>query len=91
MSVPKNQVLGWLTRYAATLRFPNLLALIAGLFFLDLLVPDLIPFADEIFLGLMTLLLASLRRRAPRETAAGGRIVDAEAIPEPDSDDRGSV
>jgi len=89
MSVPKNTALGWLTRYAATLRFPNLVALIAGLFVLDLLVPDLIPFADEIFLGLLTMLLASLRRRPPRESSGGGRVIDIEALPESESDEHG--
>lgn len=54
------------------LRFPQLFALFAALFVLDLLIPDFIPFVDEILLGLATLLLGSLRRRKapvlPRET-----------------------
>jgi hypothetical protein len=51
------------TRFAAGLRFPTLFAIMAGLFLLDLLVPDLIPFADEILLALGTLLVGSIRRR----------------------------
>ena len=62
------------TRFAAGLRFPALFMLAATLFVVDLLVPDLIPFLDEILLALATLLLGSLRRRreAPpqREGAA---------------------
>jgi hypothetical protein len=54
---------GLVTRFAAGLRFPTLFGLVAGLFLLDLAIPDLIPFADEILLGLGTLLLGSLRRR----------------------------
>ena len=54
---------GLVTRFAAGLRFPTLFGLVAGLFVLDLVIPDLIPFADEILLGLGTLLLGSLRRR----------------------------
>jgi hypothetical protein len=54
------------TRFAAGLRFPTLFGLVGGLFLLDLVVPDLIPFADEILLALGTLLLASLRRRRGR-------------------------
>jgi len=46
------------------LRFPWLLLLTAALFVFDLLVPDLIPFADEILLGLLTTLLATLKKRA---------------------------
>jgi hypothetical protein len=33
------------------------------LFAIDLVVPDLVPFADELLLGLGTLLLANLRKR----------------------------
>ncbi len=44
--------------FLSQLRFPYLFVLTAGVFFLDLLVPDLVPFADEILLGLGTLLLA---------------------------------
>jgi hypothetical protein len=51
------------TRFAAGLRFPTLFLLVAGLFVLDLFIPDLVPFADEILLALGTLLLGSLKRR----------------------------
>ncbi len=49
--------------YAAGLRFPRLLAVTAALFVLDLLVPDVIPFVDEILLGLTALLLGSFKKR----------------------------
>lgn len=52
-----------LMRFAAGLRFPRLLAVTAALFILDLIIPDMIPFADEILLGLLSLLLASLKKR----------------------------
>lgn len=45
------------------LRFPQLFLIAAVVFVLDLLIPDFIPFVDEILLGLVTLLLGSLRRR----------------------------
>jgi Family of unknown function (DUF6116) len=51
------------TRFAAGLRFPVLFALVAGLFLLDVVVPDLIPFVDEVLLALGTLLVGSLRKR----------------------------
>ena len=53
-------------QYAARLRYPRLLALFLGLFILDLIIPDFIPFADEILLGLISLLLAGLKRRKSR-------------------------
>ena len=54
---------GLVTRFAAGLRFPTLFGLVAGLFLIDLVIPDLVPFADEILLGFGTVLLGSLRRR----------------------------
>ena len=54
---------GLLLAFASRLRFPWLFTLTAGLFVLDLFVPDLIPVADELFLGLATLLLGSWRKR----------------------------
>jgi hypothetical protein len=57
---------GLVTRFAAGLRYPTLFGLVAALFVIDLIVPDLIPFIDEILLALGTLLLDALRkRRAP--------------------------
>jgi hypothetical protein len=60
---PQRVLMDRLMRFAAGLRFPKLLAVTAALFVLDLLVPDMIPFADEILLGLLSLLLASLKKR----------------------------
>jgi len=45
------------------MRFPWLVAVTAALFLADVLVPDLIPLVDEMLLGLLTVILASLRRR----------------------------
>jgi hypothetical protein len=52
-----------LLRWAEGLRFPRLALITGALFVLDLLIPDFVPFIDEILLGLGTLLLANLRRR----------------------------
>ena len=48
--------------FAARLRFPTLFKLTLALFLLDLFVPDIIPFIDEILFGLVTLLLANWRK-----------------------------
>lgn len=50
-----------LLRWAEGLRYPRLAMLVAALFVVDLLIPDFIPFIDEILLGLGTLLLTNLR------------------------------
>ena len=63
---------GLVARFAAGLRFPTLFAIAAALFVLDLLVPDLVPFVDEILLALGTLLLGALRKKpAPGPGATG--------------------
>ena len=45
------------------LRFPGLFLILALLTLADLLIPDFIPFVDEIGLGLLTLLLAMWKKR----------------------------
>jgi hypothetical protein len=52
-------VLGFLSR----LKYPQLFKLTAVLFAVDLLVPDMVPFADELLLGLATLLLGNWKQR----------------------------
>lgn len=57
---------GLVEKQATKLRFPVLLFITAGLFVVDLLLPDFIPFVDELLLGLVTAVLATLKkRRAP--------------------------
>jgi len=53
----------FILQYAARLRYPKLLGLALGLFIADLIIPDFIPFADEILPGLFSLLLAGLKRK----------------------------
>lgn len=62
MLTPWSAIQNRLMRYASNLRFPKLLAITTGLFVIDLFFPDLVPFVDEILLGLISLLLASLRK-----------------------------
>jgi len=52
-------LLGWLSR----LRSWQLFVVAGALFVVDLLVPDPIPFIDEIMLGLTTLVMARWKRR----------------------------
>lgn len=63
MKTLRNPIVAALARFAGRLRFPQLFALSAVLLLLDLLIPDLIPFADEILLALLTLLLGSWRKQ----------------------------
>ena len=52
-----------LVAYLARLRFPALFAITAVLFILDFFIPDVIPFVDEILLGLGAALLGSWKKR----------------------------
>ncbi|MFC7300966.1 DUF6116 family protein [Cognatiluteimonas weifangensis] len=67
-----NPLLAPVLRWFARLSYPRLFLLGAGLFVADVLVPDLIPFADELLLGLGTLLLANRKRRKPGAPAGPG-------------------
>lgn len=65
-------VLGWFGK----LSYPRLFVATAALFFADMLVPDFIPFVDELLLGLGTLLLANWKRVKPTRT---GNTIDSES------------
>lgn len=63
----------------ARLRFPQSFMLTAGLFLIDLLIPDLLPFLDEFLLGLATLLLGMWTARK-KENLEEGREDDQDVI-----------
>ena len=54
---------------ASRLKFPQLFAVTLALFLFDLIVPDLVPFVDEILLGLATTLFGFWREPVPRREA----------------------
>lgn len=60
---------GMVLRWASGLRFPAMFAFTALLFILNLLVPDVIPLADEILMGLVALLFGSLRKKKGKEAS----------------------
>lgn len=49
--------------WARKLRYPTLFKITAGLFLVTMVIPDPIPFVDEILLALGTLLLANWKNR----------------------------
>jgi hypothetical protein len=65
---PRSAIVGWIVGRLTRMRFPVLFAIAALLFATDLVVPDVIPFADEILLGLATAILATWKKRR-HETA----------------------
>lgn len=58
-----NPMLLPLLNWARKLRYPTLFKVTALVFAVNVFVPDMIPFVDEILLGLGTLLLANLKDR----------------------------
>ena len=50
--------------WARKLKHPTLFKLVGALFIINVFVPDVIPFIDEILLGLATLLLANWKDRS---------------------------
>jgi hypothetical protein len=58
-----NPLLGPILRWFGKLSYPRLFAIAAFLFVADTLIPDVIPFADELLLGLGTLLLANWKKK----------------------------
>ena len=58
-----NLLLAPVMRWLSRLSYPRLFLVAAVLFIVDLVVPDFVPLADEILLGLGTLLLATWKDR----------------------------
>ncbi len=67
-----------LLRFLGRLSYPRLFMLTAVLFGLDVVIPDFIPFIDEILLGLGTLLLANWKKRKD-PVAPGKPPIDGDA------------
>jgi hypothetical protein len=59
----KSAFLVLISQFASRLRYPQLFFVTAVIFVLDLVIPDMIPFVDEILLGLLTLLFGALKKK----------------------------
>lgn len=69
--IARGGLAGAVIRWSSSLRFPYLLLLMTVLFVLNLFIPDVVPFADEIIMGLVAALLASLRKKPEAEQSTG--------------------
>jgi len=71
-----------ITKFLGGLRFRNLFLITAALFAVNLVVPDFVPFADELLLGLATLVLARWKdRKAPEADAPPAAARDVIDLP----------
>lgn len=71
-ALPRATLPALIARFAGRLKFPQLFLFTGILFLLDLVIPDLIPFADEILLGLITLLFGMWRKTDPPAVTTPG-------------------
>jgi Family of unknown function (DUF6116) len=58
-----NPIIGPILGFLGRLSYPKLFMLTATLFVVDFIIPDIIPFIDEILLGLGAMLLANWRKK----------------------------
>lgn len=72
-------VIGVVVKWASRLRFPYLVLVTGVLFVLNLFIPDVIPFADEIIMGLVTAFFASLKKK-PQESGTKGKKDESGAV-----------
>ncbi len=56
-----------LSRWLDSLRFPTLVIITAALFAIDLVIPDAVPFIDEIMLALATIFFSRFKQRGSRD------------------------
>jgi hypothetical protein len=79
-----NPMVGPLLGFLSRLSYPKLFMFTAGLFAVNLLIPDLIPFVDEILLGLGAMLLANKRKKPDTVTDAYTQVkppIEGQKIP----------
>lgn len=72
MGIAKLGFSGMVLRWANGLRFPYLFLFTAALFVANLFIPDVLPFADEMIMGLVAMLLANLKKRKPANGGVDG-------------------
>ena len=74
-----NPLLLPLLAWARRLRYPTLFKLTAALFAISVLLPDPLPFVEEIMLGLGTLLLANWKQRKAPTPGNGTPPIDGDS------------
>ena len=79
-----NPLIGPILGFLGRLSYPKLFMLTATLFAVDFIIPDFIPFIDEILLGLGAMLLANLRKKPDNVTDASAQAkppIEGQKIP----------
>ena len=64
-------ILAPIRRFLERRRFPTLLLIGTGLLLLNIIIPDALPFVDEILMLIATLLIGSLSKNKQEQAEAG--------------------
>lgn len=81
MALSKTPLIAGILRFASGLKFSQLFLVTAALFLVSLLIPDPIPFFDELILGMLTLLFASWKKSgSQRKPAADPSVIEGEVV-----------
>ena len=77
-----NGLISWVLGFAARLRHPQLLLFVLILLVIDLIVPDIIPFLDELVLGLIALFLSRRKKKTggPSPAYSQGNVIEGEVV-----------
>ena len=78
MTTVEKKPTGAILKFASRLRFPVLFFISLFVFLIDLVIPEPIPFVDEILLGLIALMLGTLKKRK-KKLADDEKVYEAEA------------
>ena len=76
-----NPATGPIMGFASRLKFPTLFFITLGLWAINMVIPDPVPLIDEIVMGLLTLLLATWKKRGetPEPPGGAGVTIDGES------------
>ncbi len=81
MALSKTPLIAAILQFAGGLKFRQLFLITAALFLLNLVIPDPIPFFDELILGLLALLFASWKRNDVQKSApADPSVIEGEVV-----------
>ncbi len=83
MSNPSTLSGNLIQRFLGTLRFPQLFVVAALLFAIDMVVPDAIPFLEELMLAVLTVLLSQWKKPRGAEAAPSDNDAAHAGAPKP--------
>jgi hypothetical protein len=81
MALSKTPLIAAVLRFADGLKFKQLFLVTAALFLVNLLIPDPIPFLDELVLGLLMLMFASWKKNGKQKVPpADPSVIEGEVV-----------